>query len=222
MTRSVVTGANRGIGLELVRQLAARGESVVAACRKTSSELSALVADIDIHEHLDVGDERSVAEFARRLGDEPVDMLINNAGILTSEELDSLEWGRIRQQFEVNSLGPLRVTSALIPLMAAGGKIGVVSSRVGSLQDNNSGGTYGYRISKAAANMVGVNLAHDLKPRGIAVFLLHPGYVRTAMTRGQGNSYPEEAARGLLERMDTLTLADTGTFWHANGESLPW
>ncbi len=220
MTRSVVTGANRGIGLELVRQLAARGESVVAACRETSPELSAL--HVDVYENLDVGDERSVTEFASRLGDEPVDMLINNAGILTAEELDSLEWGRIRHQFEVNALGPLRVTSALIPCMAAGGKIGIVSSRVGSLQDNSSGGMYGYRISKAAANMAGVNLAHDLRPRGIAVFLLHPGYVRTGLTHGQGDTEPEEAARGLIERMDTLTLADTGTFWHANGKPLPW
>ncbi len=124
MTRSVVTGANRGIGLELVRQLAARGESVVAACRETSPELSAL--QIDVYENLDVSDERSVAEFVNRLGDEPVDMLINNAGILTEEELDSLDWGRIRRQFEVNSLGPLRVISALLPCMAAAGKIGIV------------------------------------------------------------------------------------------------
>ncbi len=220
MTRSVVTGANRGIGLELVRQLAARGESVVAACRETSPELSAL--PVDVYENLDVSDEPSVAAFASCLGEEPVDLLINNAGILTSEELDSLEWGRLRRQFEVNTLGPLRVTSALLPRMAAAGKIGIVTSRMGSLQDNSSGGMYGYRISKTAANMVGVNLARDLKPRGIAVFLLHPGYVRTELTQGQGYSDPEEAARGLLERLDTLTLADTGTFWHANGEPLPW
>jgi NAD(P)-dependent dehydrogenase (short-subunit alcohol dehydrogenase family) len=220
MTRSVVTGANRGIGLELVRQLAARGDSVVAACRETSPGLSAL--HVDVYENLDVSDEQSVAEFAGGLGDEPVDMLINNAGVLTTEELDSLDWGRMRHQFEVNALGPLRVTSALIPRMAKAGKIGILSSRVGSLQDNSSGGMYGYRMSKAAVNMAGVNLAHDLKPRGIAVFLFHPGYVKTGMTHGQGYTEPEEAARGLIERMDTLTLADTGTFWHANGEPLPW
>ena len=220
MTRSVVIGANRGIGLELVRQLAARGESVAAACRKTSPELSVL--PVDVYENLDVTDERSVAEFADRLGDQPVDMLINNAGILTEEKLDNLEWERIRHQFEVNALGPLRVTSALIARMAETAKVGIVSSRVGSLQDNSSGGMYGYRISKAAANMVGVNLARDLKPRGIAVFLLHPGYVRTDLTQGQGYTDPEEAARGLIERMDTLTLADSGTFWHANGQPLPW
>lgn len=106
--------------------------------------------------------------------------------------------------------------------MAESGKIGILTSRVGSMADNSSGGMYGYRISKVGANMVGVNLAHDLKARGIAVFLLHPGYVRTGMTQGQGSTGPDEAARGLIERMDTLTLADTGTFWHANGDSLPW
>ena len=220
MSRAVVTGANRGIGLELARQLAARGDTVAAACRATSAELNAL--GVDVFENVDVGDQQSVADFARRLGDEPIDMLINNAGILTSEELDSLDWDRLRRQFEVNTLGPLRVISALIPRMAAAGKIGILTSRVGSMADNGSGGMYGYRISKAGANMVGVNLAHDLKPRGIAVFLLHPGYVKTGMTRGQGFTDPDVAARGLIERMDTLTLADTGTFWHANGESLPW
>jgi NAD(P)-dependent dehydrogenase (short-subunit alcohol dehydrogenase family) len=220
MSRAVVTGANRGIGLELARQLVARGDTVAATCRATSAELNAL--DVDVFENVDVGDQQSVADFARRLGDEPIDMLINNAGILTSEELDSLDWDRLRRQFEVNTLGPLRVISTLIPCMAESGKIGILTSRVGSMADNSSGGMYGYRISKAGANMVGVNLAHDLKPRGIAVFLLHPGYVKTGMTRGQGFTDPDEAARGLIERMDTLTLADTGTFWHANGESLPW
>ncbi len=220
MSRVVVTGANRGIGLELARQLAARGDTVAATCRATSAELNAL--GVDVFENVDVGDQQSVTDFARRLGDEPIDMLINNAGILTSEDLDSLDWDRLRRQFEVNTLGPLRVISTLIPRMAESGKIGILTSRVGSMADNSSGGMYGYRISKAGANMVGVNLAHDLKPRGIAVFLLHPGYVKTGMTRGQGFTDPDEAARGLIERMDTLTLADTGTFWHANGESLPW
>ena len=220
MSRAVVTGANRGIGLELARQLVARGDTVAATCRATSAELNAL--DVDVFENVDVGDQQSVADFARRLGDEPIDMLINNAGILTSEELDSLDWDRLRRQFEVNTLGPLRVISTLIPRMAESGKIGILTSRVGSMADNSSGGMYGYRISKAGANMVGVNLAHDLKPRGIAVFLLHPGYVKTGMTRGQGFTDPDEAARGLIERMDALTLADTGTFWHANGERLPW
>jgi len=153
---------------------------------------------------------------------EPVDMLINNAGILTSESLADLDWDRMRQQFEINTLGPLRVSAALLPRMADNGKIGILTSRVGSMADNSSGGMYGYRMSKAAANMAGVNLAHDLRSRGIAVFLLHPGYVRTGMTGGQGFCDANEAASGIIDRMDTLTLAESGTFWHASGEALPW
>jgi len=218
--RSVVTGANQGIGLELVRQLAARGDSVAALCRKTSDELSSL--PVDVYDKVDVTDAQAVAELADRLGGQPIDLLINNAGMLSSETLEDLNWERMRRQFEVNTLGPLRVTAALLPQMAASSKVGIVSSRVGSMADNGSGGMYGYRLSKAAVNMAGVNLAHDLKPRGIAVFLLHPGYIRTVLTGGQGYGDPDEAARGLIERMTTLTLADTGTFWHANGERLPW
>jgi len=220
MPRVVVTGANRGIGLELVRQLSSRGDTVVAACRKPSPELSALA--VEVMDNVDVADEGSVADFAARLGNDAIDVLINNAGILSRESLDSLDWESIRQQFDVNTLGPLRVSVALLPLMSPSGRIAIVSSRVGSMLDNGSGGMYGYRLSKAAANMVGVNLALDLKPRGIAVCLLHPGYVRTGMTGGQGLIDPDESARGLIERIDELTLASTGKFWHADGEELPW
>ena len=172
MSRAVVTGANRGIGLELARQLVARGDTVAATCRASSAELNAL--DVDVFENVDVGDQQSVADFAHRLGDEPIDMLINNAGILTSEELDSLDRDRLRRQFEVNTLGPLRVISALIPCMAEFGKIGILTSRVGSMADNSSGGMYGYRISKVGANMFGVNLAHDLKAEGSRSFCCIP------------------------------------------------
>ncbi len=220
MAKVVVTGANRGIGLELVKQLSARGDAIAAVCRKSSPELDEL--GVEVFAGVDVGDDGSVASLSDRLSGEPVDMLINNAGILTSESITDLNWDRMRRQFEINTLGPLRVSVALLPRIADNGKIGILTSRVGSMEDNSSGGMYGYRISKAAANMAGVNLAHDLRSRGIAVFLLHPGYVRTGMTGGQGFTDADEAARGIVERMDTLTLAETGTFWHANGEALPW
>ena len=216
----VVTGANRGIGLEIVRLLAERGDHVFAVCRSSAPELAK--QPVQVLDDIDVSDDGSVASLAQRLEGVAIDLLINNAGILTNESLNDLDWDRIRAQFEVNTLGPLRVTAALHPLMKRGGKVGIVSSRVGSLADNTSGGIYGYRISKAAVNMAGVNLAHDLKSQGIAVFILHPGYVRTDMTGGSGNADPEEAARGLIERMDNLTLAETGTFWHAEGYELPW
>jgi len=220
MARVVVTGANRGIGLELVRGLTGRGDAVIAACRQSSAELDAVGAEI--HEGVDVAVGESVEAFAAGVSAGPLDILINNAGVLTSESIDDLDWGRIRRQFEANSLGPLRVTAALLPRLKKGSKVAIISSRVGSLQDNSSGGMYGYRMSKAAVNMAGVNLAHDLKPRGIAVVILHPGYVRTGMTGGQGNAGPAEAARGLIARIDSLRLEDTGSFWHAEGYPLPW
>ena len=217
---AVVTGANRGIGLEIVRILAERGDTVYAVCRQSSPELDAL--SVHVIDDVDVADDQSVASLVARLGGEPIDLLVNNAGILRSESLERLHWDRIRQQFEINTLGPLRVTAALAPSMRKGSKVGIVSSRVGSLADNTSGGMYGYRMSKAAVNMVGVNLSHDLKPRGIAVFILHPGYVRTGMTGGTGNTDAHTAARGLVERLDNLDLGSTGTFWHAEGYALPW
>lgn len=215
-----LTGANRGIGLELARQLAARGDTVIAAVRSASDELASL--DVEVHEGVDVSDDKSVAQFASALSGRQLDILINNAGILTRENLDDLDWDRIRTQFEINTLGPLRVTAALLPCLSDGSKVAIVSSRVGSLADNSSGNNYGYRISKAAVNMVGVNLSHDLKDRGIAVVLLHPGYVRTGLTDMSGNVDPDEAARGLIERIDETTLEHTGTFWHADGTELPW
>jgi NAD(P)-dependent dehydrogenase (short-subunit alcohol dehydrogenase family) len=217
---ALVTGANRGIGLELCRLLAARGDRVLAACRSVSNSLTAL--NVDIEEGVDVTLEDSVAHLVRRLGGQPIDLLINNAGVLYRESLDQMDFDAVRWQFEVNAMGPLRVTHALLPQMSSGAKVGIVSSRMGSIGDNSSGSRYGYRMSKVAVNMAGVSLAHDLRDRGIAVALLHPGYVKTEMTDGRGSVSPEDAAAGLLARLDALTMETTGTFWHANGEVLPW
>jgi NAD(P)-dependent dehydrogenase (short-subunit alcohol dehydrogenase family) len=219
MARIVVTGANRGIGLELCKQLAARGDTVVGVCRKPSEALDALGARVE--SGVDVTDDAAVAELAGRLTDE-IDVLVNNAGILTSESLDNLDFDRIRRQLEINSLGPLRVTAALLPRLGRGSKVAIVTSRMGSIGDNTSGGRYGYRMSKAAVNAAGKSLAMDLKPRGIAVALLHPGFVRTDMTGHNGMVDPEESARGLIARIDELSLQSTGRFWHMNGEELPW
>jgi NAD(P)-dependent dehydrogenase (short-subunit alcohol dehydrogenase family) len=214
-----VTGANRGIGLELCRQLAERGWRVIAACRKRSKELDAL--DVTVVTGIDVADDPSVARLAARLRDEPVDLLINNAGILSEETLDDLDFARMRTEFEVNALGPLRVTKALLPNLRSGSRVAIISSRVGSIGDNASGGVYGYRMSKAAVNMAGVNLAHDLRSRGVAVFLLHPGLVATEMTDRRGIP-PSQSAAMLIERLDELGLGESGMFFHANGEQLPW
>ncbi len=216
----VITGANRGIGLALAQQLSQRGDTVIAACRKTSRELGA--AGAQAIEGVDVTSDDAVARLAETLEGREIDVLINNAGVLTREELDDLDWDAMRRQFEVNTLGPLRVTKALLPNLKPGAKVAIISSRIGSIADNSSGGRYGYRISKTAVNMAGVCLAHDLRERGIAVVLLHPGYVRTKLTGMNGEIETEEAARGLIARIDETTLERTGTFWHANGAELPW
>jgi len=221
MPRYVVVGANRGIGLEIVRQLKDRGEDVVAACRSASPELRDTGAEV--HENVEVTDDESIERFAAAVkANGPVDVLVHVSGILKGDNFDNLDFDRIREHFEVNTLGPIRVAQAFAPFMKTGGKIGILSSRVGSLADNTSGGNYAYRISKTAVNMAGVNLSHDLKSLGIAVLLLHPGFVRTEMTGGRGHIDPGESARGLIARLDELGLDHTGTFWHADGSQLPW
>lgn len=220
MARILITGTNQGIGLELAKQYAVRGDEVLATCRSASDAL--LGVGCEVVDNIDVADDASVAELVQVVGRRPLDILINNAGILTGESFDNLDYERMRTQYEVNALGPLRVTHALNANLSKGAKVGIVTSRVGSLDDNSSGGNYGYRMSKAAANMAGVNLSHDLRPRGIAVALLHPGYVRTNMTGGNGMTDAATAATGLIERMDALTMHTTGTFWHAEGYKLPW
>jgi NAD(P)-dependent dehydrogenase (short-subunit alcohol dehydrogenase family) len=217
---SVVTGANRGIGLELARQIKARGLSVVAVCRTPSSDLEAL--GVRVESGFDVTDPAAWATLAERLAQDSIDLLINNAGLLVEDSLGALDADGVRRQFEVNALAPLMLTQALLPRLGKGAKVALITSRMGSMGDNDSGGYYGYRMSKAALNAAGVSLAHDLKPRGIAVAILHPGYVRTEMTGRQGLIDADESARTLLQRIDELTLETTGRFLHQNGDALPW
>jgi len=217
----LVTGSNRGIGLEYCRQLQTRGEQVIAVCRQPSPELEALGVRLETRVDITAGD--SVTNLVERLDGVPIDGLIHNAGILESTSLDRLDLASMRRQFEVNALAPLRLTQALLGQLQAGSKLILMTSRMGSIDDNSSGGSYGYRMSKVALNMAGRSLAIDLRPRGIAVAILHPGLVRTRMVNfnAQGIS-PEQAVRGLLQRIDALTLETSGTFWHANGDVLPW
>lgn len=221
MTTFLVTGASRGIGLEYCRQLQARREQVIAVCRTASPELEAL--GVRIEAGVDLTSEAAIAGLVERLDGLPIDGLILNAGILEATSLEALDPDSIRRQFEVNALAPLRLTRALLDQLPSGAKLALMTSRMGSIDDNSSGGSYGYRMSKVALNMAGKSLAIDLKPRGIAVAILHPGLVRTRMINfnPQGIT-PEEAVRGLLARIDALTLESSGTFWHANGQVLPW
>jgi NAD(P)-dependent dehydrogenase (short-subunit alcohol dehydrogenase family) len=221
MTFSVVTGANRGIGLALTKELRHRGHEVLAVCRSSSPALAAL--GVEVASAIDVTDDEGIAELRARVGDRSVDLLINNAGILIWDEtFGKLDMDGIRRQLEVNALGPLRVTQALRPNLRRGSKVALITSRMGSIGDNSSGGGYGYRMSKAALNMAGKSMAIDLKGDGIAVAILHPGMVKTDMAQGHGQVEPADAAKGLLARIDALTVETTGGFWHQNGEPLPW
>ena len=217
---AVVTGANRGIGLALVQQLHGAGATVVAVCRQMSPALQVL--GVRVESGIDIADPRAGAELCQRLAKDDIELLIHNAGIGGFESLETTTPEHALAQFQVNALAPLFLTRALLHRMQPRAKVALVSSRMGSISDNSSGGFYGYRMSKAALNAAGVSLAHDLKPRGIAVAILHPGAVRTGMTNGQGNIDPEASARGLLQRIDELQLETTGRFLHENGTVLPW
>lgn len=223
MATILVTGANRGIGLALAKRYRERGDDVIGVCREGSEALSASGARVEAG--VDVTDGAALAALAARLGETRIDVLICNAGILSKESLGEIDedgFERMRRQFEVNSLGPLRTVQALSGHLAKGAKVGIITSRMGSVADNGSGGFYGYRASKAAVNAIGKSLALDLKDRGIAVILLHPGYVATEMVGGGGDISPDAAAAQLVERLDALTLAETGSFRHAKGDALPW
>jgi len=221
MSLSIVTGANRGIGLALTRTLKKRGGSVIAACRKSSSDLQNL--DVEVVGGVDVASAKGVEKLVASVGDRPVDLLVNNAGILTLDgSLDAPKFDDMLMQFEVNAVGPVRVTSALRKNFNEGSKVAFITSRMGSITDNTSGGMYGYRMSKAALNIAAVSIACDLREAGVAVIILHPGMVKTNMIGGQGEIEPDAAAAGLLEQIDQLTLESTGSFLHQTGEALPW
>ncbi len=217
---ALVTGANRGIGLALARRLKEGGRDVIAACRKSSRELDAL--GVRVEADVDITSDAAVAGLARRLEGVALDELVCNAGVLRGGGLDDVDLGEVRELLEVNAIGALRVVKALRRNVRRGGKIALMTSRMGSIGDNGSGGYYAYRMSKAALNAAGMSLARDLAPAGIAVAILHPGYVRTEMTEGSGNVDPADAAKQLVERIDQLNMESTGTFWHANGQVLPW
>ncbi len=219
MSIYLVTGANRGIGLEYCRQLKQRGNEVIAVCRTTSDELIQL--DVTVETNVDLTSDQDVANLVKRLEGKTIDVLINNAGILEVDSLTQLDIESISRQFEVDALSPLRLTKALLPHLKKGSKVVLMTSLMGSIEDNTSGGYYGYRMSKVALSMAGKSLSIDLKSKGIAVAILHPGLVQTRMTDFSGIT-TEKSVKGLLARIDQLNLKNTGTFWHSNGEILPW
>lgn len=220
MKHVVITGANRGIGLELARHYKGAGWRVTGVCRKTSPELEEYAAQVI--EGIDVARADSLERLVAALQGQTIDLLINNAGILHDDVLGSLDIASLRLQMEVNAFAPLLICEALLPNLGPGSKIVNITSRMGSIGDNDSGGRYGYRASKAAFNAFGRSLAIDLQGRGIAVAQLHPGFVKTRMVNFGGILSTEESVAGLVERIENLNLQNSGSFWHCHGEELPW
>ena len=218
----LITGANRGIGLALAQLWSKRpGCQVIATFRQSSDGLSALGCRVE--EGVEMDDPASLQALAQRLEGVQLHTVILNAGILQRTPFGELDAEPILRQFRINAVAPVLLSQYLRPNMAEGCKLALITSRMGSIGDNGSGGAYGYRMSKAALNIAGVSLAQDLRDAGIAVALLHPGMVATDMIgKGPGRVSPEDAAEGLTARIDVLTLATSGQFWHAKGEILPW
>lgn len=226
MSTAVVIGADRGIAHEIARQLHERGDTVIAACVTGNDALSA--AGVTVEGGVDVTSQDAVDKFAATLAEQGVriDALYHVAGVMWLDELGSMDYDSMARQIEINTIGPLRTVEALRDLLGEGSKVGIVTSRVGSLVDNSSGGMYSYRVSKAAANMVALNLHHDLAKRGISVLALHPGMVATDLTKDFPGDHayiqPQEAAAGLISNIDALTPETAGRFQHSNGQFLDW
>ncbi len=220
----VITGANRGLGLEFARQFSAAGFEVIGTARRPdeADDLRSLGVRI---EQLDVTDARSVEQFAAAIGDHPVDILVNNAGIggrvLSIEDLDA---ERVRRIFEVNCLGPMRVTQAMLPALRAGDRklIVNITSLLGSIERNTRGGYYGYRESKAALNMFTRSLAVELDPEGFTCIVMNPGWVRTGLGGPGARLSPAESIGAMITVIDGLKPADSGAFFSHDGERVPW
>lgn len=222
MKNIIIVGSNRGIGLALVKKYAESGDKVYALCRESSKELEE-IQGIDIIEETEVTDLSKLSGIAKKLDGVKFDILLHVSGIWRDDHLmEDANWDAFTESFEVNSVAPLKVVTLFKNHLAENAKIGLMSSRMGSIADNDSGGRYAYRMSKCALNCAGKSLSEDLKDSNIAVAILHPGYVKTDMTDGNGLLTPKESAEGLKKIMDNLSMKNTGEFYHTSGEKLPW
>jgi NAD(P)-dependent dehydrogenase (short-subunit alcohol dehydrogenase family) len=223
--RVVVTGASRGIGLEFVRQLRARGDEVIAGVREPGR------AEVPASRvlPLDVTDAASVAAFARAI-DGGIDLVINNAGTnggptqSLRQMAEDLALGDVLHTFDVNAVGALRVAVALLPHVRRGGgkKYVHITSGMGSIADNGSGGYYAYRMSKAALNMMSKSLAVDLRGEGITSIVINPGWVQTDMGGTRAPTPVDESVRQMLVQIDGATLEHSGEFFNYKGNRYPW
>lgn len=230
MMKVLVTGANRGIGLELAKQLVARGDEVIATARRpeAAEELQALAAANEGKvwiKQLDVSDSESIASLAGQLAGQSLDVLINNAGVLLrAGSLGGVDWQMAEACFQVNTLGPLRIAESLLPSIKQNqpGKIVNVTSQMGSIDDNGSGGAYAYRISKAALNMGTKSMAMDLADDGVVTFVIHPGWVQTDMGGPNAKITTQQCVEGMLSVIDDATPEHNGRFMNWDGTELPW
>lgn len=224
MSTYLISAANRGIGLEFARQLAARGDRVIATARP-GVDVDAL-EELDVRvERVDVSSTSSVRALAQKLEGEPLDCLVNNAGVYGSKSsFEELEVDDMIERFQVNSLGAVRMTQAFLPNLRAGSgkKIVSVTSKMGSMADNSSGGSYGYRMSKAALNMFNTSLSNDLAHEGFVCCVVHPGWVQTRMGGSSAPTSVEESVRGLCRVIDELDASKNGGFFDFTGEIIPW
>ncbi|SMF15801.1 Short-chain dehydrogenase [Alteromonadaceae bacterium Bs31] len=217
----VITGANRGIGLEFAKQFRAAGDHVIALCRTRSKALED-IGGIEIYSGIELTDANIVAKLPETINRTAIDLLILNAGILHSDSFGAINFDALEKQFSVNAVAPLRVTESLRDCFTSKAKLALITSRMGSMGDNTSGSTYGYRMSKAALNAAGKSLAHDLKPQGVAVGIFHPGWVKTEMVNYSGLLEASESAALLRQRIEELNTENAGRFIHADGSELPW
>lgn len=217
---ALITGCNRGIGLELAKQLSAKGYKIYAICRTNSDELKAVSQHI--YDNVDVTNVNQLKNVSEELKSVKFDLIINNAGVLLPTSLDDLNIDNINTMFQVNAVAPLVLTQTFLNNLSEGSKVAMITSRMGSIEDNTSGGQYGYRMSKCALNIAGKSLAEDLKQQNIAVGLFHPGFVNTRMVNFNGQIDPDVSAKGIIQQIESLSMENTGGFWHSNGERLPW
>jgi NAD(P)-dependent dehydrogenase (short-subunit alcohol dehydrogenase family) len=219
MKTVVITGANRGIGLSFAKYYKSQGYHVIGTARSPSKELEQLQVQ---QFRLDVTNDVSISEFAKQVGETRIDLLINNAGILHRDSMESVTRESMLEQFNVNAIGPLMCTKALLSNLQKDSKVVNITSSMGSIAENGSSGYYGYRASKTGLNMVTKCLALDLKPLEIPVLALHPGYIQTDMTNFHGDMGPDESVSRMAKWIEELTLETTGVYRHRDGRVIPY
>eukprot|EP01004_Peranema_trichophorum_P007772 NODE_6548_length_872_cov_35.882510_g5953_i0.p1 GENE.NODE_6548_length_872_cov_35.882510_g5953_i0~~NODE_6548_length_872_cov_35.882510_g5953_i0.p1 ORF type:complete len:224 (-),score=35.50 NODE_6548_length_872_cov_35.882510_g5953_i0:148-819(-) len=223
MPRVLITGANRGLGAEFVRQYVADGWDIVACCREPG-ELTEIRYEKLVIKPLDVSDFQQMEKLALELKGLPIDVLINNAGVLHVAPLNSIDYDKWAESFKVNTMAPVRMTELFLDNLLASEKrtVALISSLMGSIDDNGSGESYIYRSTKAALNMCGKSLSIDLKDKGVKILIFHPGWVPTRMGGPRGVHDQSESIKGMKSLIETTTIADTGRFLWFSGEEIKW